>query len=159
MDDFKWFLGFLIVLVVVWFSGKTAFNTRPISPNTSRGTQTTQTKTPAPAKTTPVQSPADQLKEAELQLKRLQEEVRQAEAEKSFSALRGKLKIVSAVRGTTAAREYVLIQAPSTNKEAVLIVVPTEQVHRFFGSGKSVCASPSSRVPDSFEGTAPDRRI
>lgn len=116
MDDFKWFIGLLIVVVIMWFGGRTAINKSPAS-------QTAKTPTSASAKVPAVKekSVTDQIKDAEKEVKRLQAEVAKAEANKDASPLKGKLTISSVTRGTAPGREYVLIQASSANTEPVLI--------------------------------------
>lgn len=112
MDDFKWFIGFIFIVIAVWLGGRTAVDTAP-----SATTSPTTVTSPS----TEMAGTLDQIETAEREVERLQEELKQAEIDRDASPLKGKLKIVNYSLGSTPDREYVLIQAPSTNKEPVLI--------------------------------------
>lgn len=108
MSDSHWFIGFLIVIAIVWFTGKAAVNNLP----SQEGVKTAEQ---AP-KTLP-----EQVKDVEKEAKRLEEEVKKAAEEANYSPLKGKLFIAGLSRGSGAAQEYVLIQTASNNSEPVTI--------------------------------------
>lgn len=110
MEDFQWFIAFLVVVVMLWIGGKTAVN------------RVIPTPLPAKAGVEPAQKSAEvRLKEAEKELRRLQEEAAKALTERDASALKGKLRIVSVARADSPEKEYATIQASPRNNVPVTI--------------------------------------
>lgn len=122
-SDLQWFFGFILVVVVLAYMGWSAHKGGSLfSPATS--TIAVQYDSNAGATQLPIQKTqeqeiADQIKQAQTEVTKLQGQVKQAEADANASPLRGKLAIASLSRGANAASEYVLIQAASENIASV----------------------------------------
>ncbi len=120
-SDLQWFFGFVLVVAVLAYTG---WSTRKggslFSPATSTvAVQYSTAPVEPPAPKTKEQEIGEQIKQAETQVTKLQQQVKQAEADANASPLRGKIAISSLSRGANAASEYVLIQAASANTAPV----------------------------------------
>lgn len=107
MDDFKWFLGLLAIVAMVWFTGRSV-GTNPTSSETASSTTETQTATLGGS-------------ESEQKTATLGQEVSQTPVDPNASTLKGKLTIVAHSQGSSADQEYVLIQASPENEKPVII--------------------------------------
>lgn len=124
-SDLQWFFGFILVIAVLAYTGWTTRKggslfspaTSTIAVQYSSNTGATQ----PPIQKTQEQEIADQIKQAQTEVTKLQGQVKQAEVDANASPLRGKLAIVSLSRGANAASEYVLIQAASENSAPIQI--------------------------------------
>ncbi len=111
MDDIKWFIGFLVIIGIVWLSGKSKGVDSPSenATTTPKQTQAATKKTESPKKT-PVSSSGGTVISEGAPLILLPEGV---------SPLQGQLSIGSVNRSSTVEREYVVIQASSRNAGSI----------------------------------------
>ncbi len=125
MDDIKWFIGFLLVIGILWLGGTTKNTKRPVGVATSTPAATRTISTPAKSapkksaapRTTPqgiAPQPSSGNVIADITLP-------EPERDSTVSPLRGKLRIISVRRANTVSQEYVTIQASSQNKTSVTI--------------------------------------
>lgn len=120
MDDIKWFLGFMLIIGMVWLTGKSAGPEQPAR----TATTTPQSRTVSPAKkapikqntppkgTVPVSTPGNIISETILP---------SFSSDPNISYLHGKIFIGALRRSSSAKTEYVILQASSRNTEAVPI--------------------------------------
>ena len=109
MDDIKWFAGFLLIIGIIWLSGKAGAPSQPgKSATTTPKTQVAPKKVTAPQKSSDVAPARGSVAQPQVQ------QVLPAH----ISPLRGKLSIGSIGKGTVD-REYVIIQASNRNASAI----------------------------------------
>lgn len=126
MDDIKWFFGFLLIFGIIWLTGKT----QPVKRPSVTATSTPKTYTvSAPEKNSP--------KSVQTQTKKaipppqtsgvIYQTISTDTTTANLSPFRGALTITSLSRGSSADREYVVIQASPKNNYDVDITGLTIQ--------------------------------
>jgi len=120
MDDIKWFVALLLILVIAWIGGKSRAvrESAPIATSTPKAQVVQSVKAPPAVKVqpsaqkAPVNAPAGTV---------ISNTVVPDASLAEVSPLRGKVTIASLTRGASPDQESVLIQASGRNSEAVNI--------------------------------------
>ncbi len=144
-EDIKWFLGLLVLLALLWWGGRGALQS---GYGNAGGSNPSATESNAPP------SASEQIKAAETQVTKLKKDLAQAQAEQNASPLKGKLTILSLVRGGSASAEYLAIQASSENTAPVVI---TGLSVRSAGTGNEAKIPTGWKLP--FLGSARDGEV
>ncbi len=123
-EDIQWFLGFLLVVAVIAYGGWNARKNAPpptSPPVTQTVTQSTQTRGTHASGISEQDRLREQIRQAEQEVAKLQEEVVKAEAEAKFSPLKGRLFIQAVQPGYGGTQEYLIIANQSQNNVPIVI--------------------------------------
>jgi hypothetical protein len=131
MEDFKWLIGFLLLLVIVWFStgGPTKESSRggpfikpppPLDTGETYGIQDSQTEQEEIPQT--AEEIGREIKKVEQELKEVEKALGEAREKAAESPFKGKIALEKAnARRDDPKDEYVVLRASSDNKEDILI--------------------------------------